>query len=311
MTELFAFLIEPFLLPFMMRALVVMVCLGVAASVVGAMVSVRGAEFAASGFTHAAFPGMAVGFIVSGSDGVFVGALVAALIAVVAMTLVAHTAGRGDAGIAIVFTALFGIGVIVVSAGRNFSAGLEALLFGRLLAVTDSVFVQAVILCAVVTLTAILTFKETVMRAFDETHARSLGYRVAALDVLTNALVAAVVVVASATIGNLLALAVIIAPVAFARLVTSRLGAVVVVACATCVGGAWLGLGISYATSVHGGIDLPPSAVIVSILAVPYVLALTARLLWGMGRRLPLGGRVPGWRWLWGSSLTGARKTSS
>ena len=47
-------------LPFMGRALVVLLVLAVVAGLVGVLVNLRGLEFISDGLTHAVFPGLAI-----------------------------------------------------------------------------------------------------------------------------------------------------------------------------------------------------------------------------------------------------------
>ncbi|HEY9888276.1 MAG TPA: metal ABC transporter permease, partial [Candidatus Obscuribacterales bacterium] len=67
----------------------------------------RTLEFISDGLTHAVFPGIAVGFVWGGREGLFVGAMIAGLLAAVALTLIARSAVPTDAAIAVVFTAMF------------------------------------------------------------------------------------------------------------------------------------------------------------------------------------------------------------
>ncbi|MBK5239008.1 MAG: metal ABC transporter permease, partial [Actinomycetales bacterium] len=72
-----------FALPFMGRALIVLLVLSVAAGVIGVFINLRGLEFLSDGLTHAVFPGIAAGFVLGGRDGLYVGALIAAIAAAI------------------------------------------------------------------------------------------------------------------------------------------------------------------------------------------------------------------------------------
>ena len=79
--DLAGFLFDAFSLPFMARALAVMAVLSLVAGVVGVLVNMRGLEFISDGLTHAVFHGIAVGFVWGGQQGLFAGAMIAALVA--------------------------------------------------------------------------------------------------------------------------------------------------------------------------------------------------------------------------------------
>ena len=277
--DLAGFLFDGFALPFMARALAVLAALSLVAGVVGVLVNLRGLEFISDGLTHAVFPGIAIGFVWSGQDGLFVGALIAALVASVALTLIARSKVPTDAAIAVVFTAMFSIGVVVVSRETNYAGQLEQLLFGRLLTVGPAEVVQTIVICGVALLVVALTLKEQVFRAFDHTGFSAAGYRPLLLDLMLNGAIALVVVAATSAVGNLLVLAVLIVPGAVARLLTSRLWLLFPVAAVFSGVAAWLGLALGYAASVDLGIELSSGATVVLVLVAGYAVALLARIL--------------------------------
>jgi len=277
--DLAGFLFDGFALPFMARALAVLAALSLVAGVVGVLVNLRGLEFISDGLTHAVFPGIAIGFVWSGRDGLFVGALIAALVGAVALTLIARSKVPTDAAIAVVFTAMFSIGVVVVSRETNYAGQLEQLLFGRLLTVGAAEVVQTIVICGVALMVVVLTLKEQVFRAFDHTGFSAAGYRPLLLDLLLNGAIALVVVAATSAVGNLLVLAVLIVPGAVARLLTSRLWLLFPVAAVFSGVAAWLGLALGYAASVDLGIELSSGATVVLVLVAGYAVALLARIL--------------------------------
>jgi zinc/manganese transport system permease protein len=274
-----------FALSFMARSLTVLIVLSLVAGVVGVLVNLRGLEFISDGLTHAVFPGIAIGFVWGGRDGLFVGAMIAAVLAAVVLTLLVRSRVPADAAIAIVLTAMFSVGVIVVSRQSDYAGQLEQLLFGRLLTVTTTEVVQTVVICGVALLLVGVTVKEQVFRAFDRVASEAAGYRVLALDVILNVAIALVVVAASSAIGNLLVLAVLIVPAAIARLVTSRLRLLFGVAAGSAALAAWLGLSLGYAASVDAGVDLPSGAVVVLVLVAGYAVALIGRAVLDRARR--------------------------
>lgn len=276
--DLVGFLFDGFSLPFMARALAVLAALSLVAGVVGVLVNLRSLEFISDGLTHAVFPGIAVGFVWGGREGIFVGALIAGLVAAVALTLIGRSAVPTDAAIAVVFTAMFSVGVIVVSRETNFVGQLEQLLFGRLLTIGPTEVVQTILICGIALLIATLTVKEQVFRAFDHTGSSAAGYRPLLLDLLLNSAIALVVVAASSAVGTLLVLGVLIVPGAVARLVTSRLWLLFPIAAVFAGLASWLGLALGYAASVDLGIDLPGGATVVLVFVAGYFLALLGRL---------------------------------
>lgn len=271
-------LIDVFALPFMTRALFVLGALSLVAGVVGVLVNLRGLEFISDGLTHAVFPGIAIGFVWGGREGLFAGAMVAALFAAVILTLIVRQSVSSDAAIAIVFTAMFSVGIILVSRETNYVGQLEQLLFGRLLTVSPNEVVQTVAICLVALVLIGLTLKEEVFRAFDRVGFAAAGYRTLALDLVLNVAIALVVVAASSAVGNLLVLAVLIVPGAVARLITDRLWLLFPIAACFAALGAWLGLVLGFQASVQAGLDLPSGATVVLVLVAGYAVVLLLRL---------------------------------
>ena len=268
-----------FALPFMARALVVLLVLAVVAGFVGVLVNLRGLEFISDGLTHAVFPGLAIGFALGGFGGLIPGAAVAALIAALLLTMLARAGVASDSAIAIVLTATFSVGVIVVSRGEDYAGELEALLFGRLLTITPEEVVPMIVVALVALVTVAVTLKQQLFRAFDPVGSRAAGANDLGLDLALNAAIALVVVAASTAIGTLLVLALLIVPGATARLLSNRLFALFPIAIGFAALCAWLGLAAGFALSVGAGIDVPGGATVAATFVAAYVLVLVGFLL--------------------------------
>ena len=261
------------------RALLVLMVLSIAAGVIGVFINLRGLEFLSDGLTHAVFPGLAAGFVFAGQGGVIIGALVAAAAATIVLTLMSNNRVTSDATTAIVLTAMFSIGVIIVSASPGRAGGLEQLLFGHLLTVTDTEALTTAAVAAFALLLVLLTFRRQVFRAFDPEGSAAAGYRRVSTELVLNVAIALVIVAASNAVGNLLVLAVLIVPGALSRLVSSKLGGIFIVAIGSALLASWLGLSIGFNISVVGGVDVPAGATVALSFVALYAIALIARVL--------------------------------
>ncbi|MFB9640854.1 metal ABC transporter permease [Agromyces lapidis] len=286
-------LFTAFSIPFMARALVVMLVLAVVAGIVGVLVNLRGLEFISDGLTHAVFPGLAIGLAVGGTSGLLPGAAIAALAGALALTWLDRAGITSDAAIAIVLTATFSVGVIVVSKSDDYAGELEALLFGRVLTIPPEQVVPLVVVSLIALLAVVLTLKQQLFRAFDARGSRAAGDSGLALDLVLNCAIALVVVAAASTVGTLLVLALLIVPGAVARLVTGRLWWLFPVAAGFAAIGAWLGLAAGFAVSVGAGVDLPAGATIVAVFVVGYALVLGVSALSGRASRASRAPRSP------------------
>ncbi|MFU8875497.1 metal ABC transporter permease [Micromonospora sp. SL4-19] len=277
-------LVAPFSVPFMGRALAELLLLAVVCGPVSVLVFLRRLAFVADALTHTVFPGVVIGFLVAGWTGIAGGALVAALLTAVALTVLTRW-GRlsDDTTVAVLLTAMFSLGVVLVSRQHSYTSDLTAFLFGRLLTVTPAQLAQTAVLAAIVLTGLAVTARPLILRAFDPIGAATAGYRLTLLDLGLNTAVALVVVAAVQAVGTILVIALLIVPAATARLLTDRLTAMAVIGTAVTGLAAYLGLLASWTASVRYGVRLTSAAAVVLTLVVCYLLALLA----GRLRRRP------------------------
>lgn len=272
-------LFTAFQLPFMGRALLLLVVLSLAAGVIGVFINLRGLEFVADGLVHAVFPGIAAGFVVAGTDGVLIGALIAAAAATVALTLLSNDRVSSDATTAIVLTSMFSIGVLIVSSTPSRAGGLEQLLFGHLLTVTPADAWMTVGVSLGALLLVLFSFRRQLFRAFDQVSSIASGYNRVVTDVLLNIAIALVIVAGSNAVGNLLVLAILIVPGALARLLSTKLTPLFVIAIVSGVIASWLGLATGFSVSVNLNVDMPGGATVALAFVALYTVALAFALI--------------------------------
>ena len=274
-------------MPFMVRAVIVLVTLGITAGIVGVFVNLRGLEFLTDGLTHAVFPGIAAGVAFAGSGGLLWGAAIAAAAATVFLSLLARRGVSSDAAVAVVLVAMFSVGVVIVSRSDDAAGQLEQLLFGQLFTVSVSEVVATAILGFLAIATVLVSVRAQVMTAFDRDAARAAGYRVNLVDLALNVAIALVVVSASIAVGNLLVIAILIVPGALARIWARRLTTLFAVALTFAVLGGLAGLAGAFTLSVGLDIPVPPGAALAAVFVSSYLLA---QLLFVIVRRPRVGG---------------------
>jgi manganese/iron transport system permease protein len=274
-------LLEPLRLPYMQRAMAEVLLLGVLTGAAGVFVVLRRLAFMTDALTHTVFPGVVIAHLAGWS--LAVGALAFGVLTAVLLTiLAANRRVASDAAIAIVLTALFSVGVVLVSRQRSYTSDLTLFLFGRILTV-DRADLLTTLALTVVVLTALAVIgKELLLRSFDPEGATAMGYPGVALDLALNLLIALVVVAAVKAVGTVLVVAMLIVPAASARLLAGRVAGMTVLACLIGVLAGWGGLLISYHLSVSGGVRLAAGATIVVVLVAGFlaVLAATAVRRW-------------------------------
>ncbi|GAB3833247.1 metal ABC transporter permease [Dactylosporangium cerinum] len=259
----------------MLRALAELLLLAVLAGPVSTFVLIRRLGFVADTVTHTVFPGVVIGFLAGGAGGVFPGALVAAALTAVLLTLLTRAQRvTDDTALAVLLAAMFAVGVVLVSRRTTYRADLTAFLFGRLLAVTPAQLAQTAVVGLLVLAALGLLAKELRLRAFDPQAAAAMGYRVWALDLVLNLSIAFVVVAAAQSVGTILVVALLVLPAATGRLLSDRLAVITAVGVLAAAAAGYLGLAVSYRASVTYGLRLAGGATVVLTLVALYLLAL-------------------------------------
>ena len=289
--EFVADLVNP-ALSFLPKALFVALLSSAVCGVIGCYVVLRGMAFIGDAVAHAVFPGLAVAFVVQGN--LVLGGAVAGVLTAVAVAVFSQNRRlREDSVIGVFFVAAFALGIVIISRSPGYSGSLQQFLFGSITGIPDEDLVVVAVSTVGLLALAFLLHKEFVAVTLDRESARALGLPVFALDLALYVMVSIAVVISVQTIGNILVLALLVTPAATARLLTDRLGVMMLLA--PLVGGASALLGLYLSWSV----DLPTGGTIVLVATAFFLLAwalaprhgLLARL--GRRRRRPPVAEAP------------------
>jgi ABC-type Mn2+/Zn2+ transport system permease subunit len=263
-----------FAVPFMGRALLELTLLALVCGPVGFFVFARRLSFTADALTHTVFPGVVIGFLAGGATGLLAGALLAALLTAVVLTLLTRRGGvTDDAGTAVLLTAMFAIGVALVSRKPSYTADLTAFLFGRLLTVSPAQLAETAVLVGLILAGLAVLGRALLFRVFDPAGAAAAGYRPFWLDLGLNVLVALVVVSAVRAVGTILVVALLVVPPAAARLLAARPVPIALLSTALILLAGPLGLWLSWTASVDHGVPLGAAPTVVLLLVSAYLIA--------------------------------------
>jgi len=274
----FDLLLESFQFPFIQHALVIVIPLALVSGLVGVFINLRGLEFVSDGLTHAVFPGLAAGFVISGNPGLLPGALIAALVATVVLTYLGKAGLSSDTATAITLSGMFGLGVLIVSGTGGISTSIETLLFGHLFTVSLVEAGLAALACGIAAILMLVTYRAQVFTAFDDEGARGSGYRSLLTNLTLNLAIALVVVSASIAVGNLLVLALLIVPGAAARLIATRFSTMVLSSIAIAVLASIAGILTAVFLSFAVDVPIPGGATVALVFVAVYVVTLMVRV---------------------------------
>jgi manganese/zinc/iron transport system permease protein len=261
--------------------------LGATAGALGCFAYLRRQSLLGDALSHAALPGIALAFLVTGSKAplpIMVGAGVAGWLGTLAIGLVVRRSRvPADSALGMVLAVFFGVGLVLLTVIQRrpdaAQAGLESFLFGQAASLLRADVIVMAILGGGCLLVLALLWKELQLLAFDSAFGSSLGRPMTLLDGIFTLLLVIAIVIGLRTVGVVLMSAMVVAPAAAARQLTTRLGSMVVVAAGI---GVVAGVSGAVLSSVVPRLPTGPTIVLVlsSVVLLSLVLAPRRGLLW-------------------------------
>lgn len=246
------FLTDPFAFAFFTRALIAGVIIGALCGAIGVFVVLRRMSYIGHGLAHSVMGGVAVALVLDIDP--YWGASAATLVSAVLIHRIARRRGlHADAAIGIVTTAMFAVGIAVISATLAVRVNLESLLFGNILGLRHADLMLAAGIALAVAAVLVVSYKSLVFVLFDPTVAAAHGVRVGAVEVVFNLLVCGVVIASVRVLGVLLIAAAVVVPAAFARLLCTSFHRMFLVSTVTGAAISVVGLYGSYHHDIPSG----------------------------------------------------------
>jgi zinc transport system permease protein len=255
---------------FMRYAFAAGAIVGLLAPAVGFFLVQRGMSLIGDGIGHAAFAGVAAGYLLGISP--VATALVTSVVAAVAIEWLRSRRGAaGDQALALVFYTGIAAGVVLISAAGALNANLFSFLFGSILTVTRSdLALVAALGIAGLALIGVL-YRGLVAVSLDPEGARVSGLPVAFLNIVLAGLAGVTIAVSMRVVGILLIAALMVLPVIAAGRLAWSIRSTYFLSLAIGLVSVLAGLTVSYYA------DLAPGGAIVLLAAGITVLALGGR----------------------------------
>ncbi|MGM0881962.1 MAG: metal ABC transporter permease [Bacillota bacterium] len=229
--------------------------------VLGVFLVLRKMAMIGDAISHSVMPGIVIAFLLSGSrDSLLMmfAALIFGLLTTFLIQMFQQSGIQADASIGVVFTALFAIGVVLVSLyARQVHLDQDAILYGEIAYVHWNIWEvgginmgpKAVWLLGF-TLLVILTviglfYKQFKLCAFDPALAAAIGIPVAVFHYLLMGLVSMATVSSFESVGAILVVGLLIIPASTAYLLTDRLGVMIGLSIAVGIASTFLGYGVA------------------------------------------------------------------
>ncbi|MDM6611193.1 metal ABC transporter permease [Staphylococcus aureus] len=251
---------------FLNRALITSIIVGIVCGTVGSLIVLRGLSLMGDAMSHAVLPGVALSFLFG--IPMFVGALITGMIASIFIGYITSSSKtKPDAAIGISFTAFLASGIIIISL-INTTTDLYHILFGNLLAITNSAFLTTIVIGSIVLILIIIFYRPLMISTFDPTFSRMSGLNTTLLHYFVMLLLSLVTVASIQTVGIILVVALLITPASTAFLISKKLYSMMIIASLISVISSIVGLYYSYIYNI------PSGATIVLYTFVIYIITL-------------------------------------
>lgn len=254
---------------FLQSALLTAIMVGVMSGLVGSFIILRGMSLMGDAISHAVLPGVAVAYMLG--INILVGASVFGILAAMLIGFVSSRSKvKVDTAIGVVFSAFYALGFILISMAES-ATNLHHILFGNILAVSDSDIKTTVLVLALTILFIVAFYKELLITSFDPTFARTYGLHVQVVHYGLMLLLTLVTVSALQTVGIILVVAMLITPAATAFLWTDKLSTMLVMSATLGTISSVVGLYLSYTLNWASG----PAIVLVAaaMFAVSFIVS--------------------------------------
>lgn len=260
--------------------------LGLAAGVLGSLAVLQKRSLFGDALAHAALPGVALAFIVSGTkdpSALLIGAGAVGLLGALLILGIERSGRvRPDAAIGVVLAGFFSLGIVLLTwisnSGNANQAGLERYLFGQAAGLVERDVAVMAVLAALSLAIVALGLRPLRIALFDQDYARAVGLPARAVEVGTTVLLVVAIIIGLRTVGAILMVAMLVIPGVAARQLSARLGTMLVLAG---VIGAAVGGG---GAVVAGRAEAPTGPVIVlmgtAVVAVAILLAPRRGVVW-------------------------------
>ncbi|MEL6437141.1 MAG: metal ABC transporter permease [Pseudomonadota bacterium] len=253
----------PFQLPFMINAFWISAIIAVPTALLSCYLVLKGWSLIGDAISHAVLPGIVVAYVIG--IPLIIGAFVSGMICALATGYIADNSRvKRDTVMGVVFAGMFGFGLVLYTQITT-DLHLDHILFGNMLGVGSEDLWTAGIIGGLVTLLIALRWRDLLVHAFDETHARAIALPVNVFHYGLLAAISLTIVATLSAVGIILAIGLLIAPGAIAFLVTKRFGTMLFVATGLNIAAGLIGVYASFF------LDSAPAPTIILILTAVFI----------------------------------------
>ncbi len=252
MESLYEFFVTPWSFAFMQRALIASLFIGTICAIFSCYLILKGWSLLGDATSHAVLPGLCLAYLLN--IPLAFGAFASGLLSSYVTSFVAQNSRiKEDSVIGIVFSAFFGIGLVMITLIRS-DIHLSHILFGNMLGVSFAQLRDIMLISLLVLLIILLKRKDLALYCFDENQARIMGLNTRFLHFLLMFLLSLVIVASLSAVGIILVTAMLITPGAIGFLISKRFEKMMAIAISVSLFSCILGSFLSF----HLNVDTAP-----------------------------------------------------
>lgn len=242
--------------------------LGLMSGVIGSFTTLQRESLLGDALSHAALPGIVIGFIIIGrKEWLFLlgGAAISGLIATFIIQWMSKSGGvKFDNALSLILSSFFGLGLVLMTyvqqQPNGNQAGIENFIYGQ----ASSMLFRDVIILAIASIIGlfliVLFWKELKVYTFNKQYAQTIGLNTKFIQMLISTIMIVTIILGLESVGVILMSALLVGPAVAARQWTNRLNIMVTLAGTF---GLISGVSGTLISSMYSQIPTGPSIVVV------------------------------------------------
>ncbi|MCE5194675.1 MAG: metal ABC transporter permease [Nitrospiraceae bacterium] len=250
---------------FIQRSIITGIMVAILTGIISVFVVLRRVSFVGSGISHAAFGGVAIGFLAG------INPLITAMIySVIIAFSIERISSKGkvaeDTAIGIFFSSSMALGIVLISLSKSYNVDLFGYLFGSILAISESEMWFTIITSFVILIILSLIIKYLLLITFNEELAVVSGIPTNFIKSIFLVSMAVAIVMSIKVVGIILVSALLVIPGAVAQLLTRRFYPMLIISCLTALFSTIAGLYLSYRFDIS-----PGGAIVLTLTALFFI----------------------------------------
>lgn len=255
-------IIIPLSFPFIQRALIVGLCVSIAAAFLGIFITLRNLSFYADTISHAALVGIALGLLLGLAPAISA-IIFCGLLAMGTVYIKRRSKIGMDTVVGVMFASSLALGVFLLSFIPSYRAELFSLLFGDILTATWSEVLLTGAVCSAVIIFLLFASKRLLLTTFSPDFGFIRGVRQDTLEYTFFVITALTIAISIKVIGIILIAGLLILPAAIAKNIARSFKQLVAISLAVSALATISGIAVSYLANFPTG----PTIILVGSMA--------------------------------------------